>query len=220
MQTFRECRRGFTIPFGSGPFTCAEPLAFADPVLLMRAGAGLDQAPGLQRAVMFGGLHGQLEYTMQLVPGDDELPCFDVYTVHTALMVLPLTEGSEVVPAYIPNIAESRSQLSVIVGTQSDSDDRYLYYRMDNFWWTNTEPDACGNTDAAQTLDISILQNTLMANSFRQSNTMFQVKSRARIDERHGLFLVRNVVTGTGVVDAVLALVAWSNFRFAVRASR
>jgi len=224
MQTFRECRRGLTLPLADpGAYNCAEPLAFADLVLSCETelSASQQQVSGAARAVLFAGCHGQLEYAAQVFPGDTALPCRDVFTMHSALVVLPLAEGAKSVPAYIPNIAISRSQLSVNSNTQMDTDERMLWYRFDNMWWLNPDPDACDNGDQPPfTQDIVLQTLHLTANTFKQNPTQFQVKARARIDERHGLFLVRNFVCGIGVVNANLVMSTWSYLRLAVAQTR
>jgi len=222
MQTFRECRRALAVPFLEGPFDCATPLAFADVVLTCETdvSAGQQQVSGAARSVMFKGCHGQLDYSVQVFPGDVLLPCLDVFTMHSALMVIPLAEGTKNVPAYIPNIAISRNQLSVNANTQMDTEDRILWYRMDHLWWRNPDFDNCGNADAALTQDISFLVSHTMGNTFKQNPSQFQVRARARIDERHGLFLIRNLVCGINVVNAFLQMSTWSYMRMAVAQGR
>ena len=228
MQTFRECFRGLEVDISEGAFTCAAPLTFADLVLAVGDNqSGVLQKAGANRTVSFAGCHGQVSYAAQLCPADDELPLTASFRIGTALMVLPLQEGSPIAPALIPNIMQTRSMLSVVYATQSDSERRILWARYDRLHWMNigatTDPNFCDSNSSNVDTRLLFTTSAAMAVFGRTwpSVEQFQCKSRARLTEREGLFLVRNIVfdplegaAGSGIV---LSVTTDSYLRFAVK---
>jgi len=228
MQTFRECGRQLVVDFTQGTFPCSSPLIFADLVLAVGdTASGVLQKAGANRTVSFAGAHGQLEYSAQVCPGSDQMPANAIFRVYSALMVLPLAENSSVAPAVLPNIAASRSQLSVIFATQSDSERRILWYRLDRLHWTNMDatqdPGFCDFSDNLVDTRYRMIVSNAMAFYGRTwpSASQFRVKARARMTEREGLFLVRNIVCdpfGSPFgINAVFGLSSDAYLRFAVK---
>jgi len=230
MQTFRDCSRDLEIDMTDtgAPFTCANPLIFADLVLAVGDNSGMVlEKAGANRAVTFAGGHGQISYAMQLCPGDSQLPTTMSFRVYTALMVLPLQEASGIAPAVLPNIAQSRSQLSIVYATQSDSERRILWYRFDKLHWANEqgtidgpcEGTPCNASDAAVNLRGTFITSVAMANFGRTwpDAEQFRVKARARLTEREGLFLVTNVVPSDPCGGGILALFRDAYLRYAVK---
>jgi len=184
---------------------------------------------GANRMVSFAGGHGQIAYAAQLCPGDDELTSNASFRLYSALMVLPLAENSAIAPAVLPNIAQSRSQLSVVFNTQSDSERRILWYRYDRLHWTNidvtSDPGPCDfSTTEGSITRMQVISSAAMAQWGRTQGPLheqFRVKARARMSEREGLFLVRNIVFdpfgGVGSANAVLAVTSDVYLRYAVK---
>jgi len=230
MQTFRECSRDLEIAMVQGQeFTCNNPLIFADVVLVVgdQSGMVLEKA-GANRFVTFAGGHGQIAYAIQLCPGDTELPLTMSFRIYTALMVLPLAENSAIAPAVLPNIAASRSQLSVVFATQSDSERRILWYRFDRLHWTNVDPtldgpcegDPCASPDRAVDIRKTFITSSAMAHYGRTAGSwaeQFRVKARARLTEREGLFLITNIVPSEACGGGTLACFRDAYLRYAVK---
>jgi len=231
MQTFRECSRDLEVVLDPGvPFSCNNPLIFADVVLVVgdMSGMVLEKA-GANRHVTFAGGHGQIAYAIQFCPGDTQLPLNMSFRLYTALMVLPLQETSAVAPAVLPNISASRSQLSVVFATQSDSERRILWYRFDRLHWTNVDPttdgpcegDPCVNsTDRAYDTrrdGISVAAAAQWGRTQGSLAEQFRVKARARLTEREGLFLVTNIVPTEACGGGTLAIFRDAYLRYAVK---
>jgi len=212
------------------PFTCANPLIFADVVLVVgdMSGMVLEKA-GANRTVSFAGGHGQLAYAMQFCPGDTQLPTNMSFRIYSALMVLPLAENSGIAPAVLPNIAQSRSQLSVVYDTQSDSERRILWYRFDRLHWTNiagTTDGPCEGSDCMTAITDGTPARFVMISTAAASHwgrtqgplhEQFRVKARARLTEREGLFLVTNIVPSEACGGGVLAVFRDAYLRYAVK---
>lgn len=102
-------------------------------------------------------------------------------TIREAIMVLPTLQGPSIAPAYLPN-------LSNVAFQAGDSADRVLWKRISilPIWGS-----ALGG-----------FQVQLEATHRDVGHGPVVVKSRARLDDRHGLYYVRNwthdVVTGSG----------------------
>jgi len=229
MQTFRDCSRDLEVAMVQGvPFSCANPLIFADLVLAVGDNSGMVlEKAGANRTVTFAGGHGQISYAMQLCPGDTQLPTTMSFRVYSALMVLSLQEASGIAPAVLPNIAQSRSQLSIVYATQSDSERRILWYRFDRLHWTNTSPTTDGPCEGSpcNVADVTVDSRNTFITSVAMANfgrtwpdaEQFKVKARARLTEREGLFLITNVVTSEFCGGGTLALFRDAYLRYAVK---
>jgi len=229
MQTYRECGRDLEVAMVQGQFfTCANPLIFADTVLVVgdQSGMVLEKA-GANRTVSFAGGHGQISYAMQICPGDTQLPLTIAFRIYTALMVLPLAENSGIAPAVLPNIAQSRSQLSVVYDTQSDSERRILWYRFDKLHWTNPQGTIDGPCEGSPCMSDNALYDfrlggitvaaTALYGRTWPSFEQFRVKARCRLTEREGLFLVTNIVHTDACGGGVLAIFRDAYLRYAVK---
>jgi len=229
MQTYRECSRLLEVDIQEGSFPCNNPLIFADVILVVgdQSGMVLEKA-GANKTVSFAGGHGQIAYAAQLCPTDDELPSNASFRIFSALMVLPLAENSAIAPAVLPNIAQSRSQLSIIYNTQSDSERRILWYRFDRLHWTNiaatADPSLCDFTDNLVTTRRDMISSVAMGvygRTLGPLHEQFRVKARARMTEREGLFLVRNIVfdpiPGAPPLNVVMSVTSDAYLRFAVK---
>jgi len=230
MQTYRECSRILEVDISEGSWTCANPLIFADVVLVVgdQSGMVLEKA-GANKTVSFAGGHGQIAYAAQLCPSDDEMPSNASFRIYSALMVLPLAENSAIAPAVLPNIAQSRSQLSVVFNTQSDSERRILWYRFDRLHWTNidvtADPTECDlSTTEGSITRMQVISSAAMAQWGRTQGSLFEqfrVKARARMTEREGLFLIRNIVFDPfgngGSANVVLSVTSDAYLRYAVK---
>jgi len=95
-------------------------------------------------------------------------------SIWEALMVLPFVQGSNTVPAYLPNLLSGSLQ-------QGDVADRVLWKRI-------TKLRLIGPTAGGQNI-VWMDEST-----DRTGHGPVVVKSKARLDDRHGLFLVRNFV--------------------------
>jgi len=230
MQTFQDCNRGFLL---QGEATCAVPLLFADYVCGMeRASGTVIQAAGAGRALRFGGGHRFHRYGVDASSGQHAgQPCLITFGIVTALVILPLFEGSEITPAYIPNLLNARSQLSVVTGSQSDTMDRVLWRTYNRVVLLNAQGTAAGSawpcTTGASTDQWELLFTSavaaLNANTERDPDRMGTVKARARLDEKHALYLTTQIEWGSGVninTEAPVTLFREFYLRFAVRPGR
>lgn len=133
------------------------------------------------KALIFGGMKFQSEHqldpTTDVSPGGDPSIVNDVAAlihIWEAIVFLPLLQASTFAPAYLP-VLTSPAQQSV------DYADRVLWKRITHmpFW---------GLGVGAPISPFPQLQSTVRDTAHGQE----VVKSRCRIDDRHGLFYVRN----------------------------
>lgn len=98
-----------------------------------------------------------------------------VLSIWEALMVLPFVQGSNTVPAYLPVLTSGTLQLG-------DLADRVLWKRITNLriFGRNSLPGS-----QISWIDVS---------NDQQGHGPVRVKARAKLDDRHGLYLVRNFV--------------------------
>lgn len=148
------------------------------------------------RAVTIGGIHFQVEYSLNPLNASEELDnVVDVHTIWEAIMVLPLAEKDIAgTPDYVP-----------VITTKGNGDnlDRVLWKRITHmpFW-------------GASAITAGQLQTTVRDTAAGPQI----VKSKARLDERHGLFYVYNFVNG--FVNGAVGYVRDSWFTIALKASR
>lgn len=136
--------------------------------------------------VVFDGMKFQSEYMhdpLETVDCSNPNPAVNpnasalafILTIWEAIVVLPLGQGSTAAPAYIPNFPQGIFQ-------EGDTADRVLWKRLSNL-----------NI-------VGFKAFPLVANSNPDSTLRYQgsgpvtVKSRVRLDDRHGLFYVRQFV--------------------------
>jgi len=185
--THRSCRTCFNV-FGATP--CINPLTDMTLLLSMATERNptivdtTELTSGADKFIVFDGMKFQDDWTF-----DNSLvrDCFcpnpsfpnasavqTTLSIWEALMVVPFVQGSNSVPAYLPNLTAGSLQ-------QGDLADRVLWKRITNLR-------IYGPTAGGQNI-VWIDEST-----DRQGHGPVAVKSRAKLDDRHGLFLVRNFV--------------------------
>jgi len=208
MQTFRDCERNVPLDTTSGTaHPCSNPLIYAD--YLCGVGpstAGLQNAAGASRAIMYGG--GYLEYSLHVaIFNSSEMPCSFAFKAITAIIKLPLLED-DLTPAYLPNLAIARSQLSVVPATESDEDEDILYWHDRQLLATNIACVACSNNatncvsfaSGCPTGGDSVCGELLCtinagaAVQYGREEVQTRIKARRRIREREALFLINEFV--------------------------
>lgn len=210
MQTFRDCERQVDLAFKTDDiqsFSCNGPLIFADLVCGPIASTDTPMIQGASRAMMYGGGHLKFRYDVAVV-NDTEMPCSFDFKIVTALVVLPLLED-DLTPAYLPNLAIARSQLSVVHATESDTDENILYWDDSQVFAYNIscsgsdingEPiqcitDACpGGSSERQSL-VEVVPFGFIAALYGRHEVRTRIKSRRRLKEREALFLLTEIVS-------------------------
>jgi len=206
MQTWRECEREllYNVGFAS---TCSDPQIFADMVCgPVASTAGVLQVSGAMRAMMWGGAHLQIRYNSAIL-ASTEAACAHAIKVVTALVKLPLLED-DLTPAYLPNLAITRRQDSVVHATQSDTDEDILWLWDDQLDLLNV---ACGTggTPAETPCGLVSVPPSCASGdsilgwyaipaiaSFGRMRHERVLKSRRRLREREALFLLTEFVNG------------------------
>ena len=185
--TFRECRPCFNV---FGATTCDNALTDVTLLLSMATQRNpviadtTELTSGADKAIVFDGMKFQSEWFF-----DNSLirDCFcanptfaspskvqTVLTIWEAIVVLPFVQGSNTVPAYLPNLTGGSLQIG-------DLADRVLWKRLTNLRLIGTQAGGQNIVWIDETSD-------------RQGHGPVAVKTRARLDDRHGLFLVRQFV--------------------------
>lgn len=134
------------------------------------------------RAIVLDGIKFQSEYlhdpAQTISCGAAEVPpntLIFVATIWEAIMLLPLGQGSTAAPAYLPNLSQGIFQ-------DGDTADRVLWkwmYHLRIFGLAGSPCSACPFLEITDIMTASGPQ---------------AVKTRCRIDDRHGLYYVRNYV--------------------------
>lgn len=166
---------------------CVSPLIDVFPLLTMNSlkDPSVDTtelASPSDKYIVFDGAKFQLEYHSNpadwdqcnnLPPLPDVNQVTMVVTVWEAIMVLPLQQGTAGTPAYLPIFTAPGFQ-------QGDLADRVLWKRLSHIplWGTGT------------TGGVPQLESTVRD----EGHGPVAVKSRAKLDDRHGLFYIRNFV--------------------------
>lgn len=229
MQTFRECERTLPHTFADN-WTCNNPLIYADYVCGIGPSTSQNQMkPGAARFLTFGGGHLQIRYNAAVYSHAD-MPCPFSVKVVSALLVLPLLED-DVTPAYLPNLAISRSQLSVVPATQSDTDENIL-------WIEDTQLDlmnlSCNSNfpensvcvwNVPQCSDPGLPAGDVVGTSgalYGRWEARRRIRTKRRLKEREALFLLTEYVSNIGAFTDPPPLEPWVirrnvNFRYAVR---
>jgi len=201
MQTFRDCERELFLDV-SGASTCNDPQIFADYLCGIGPSTSPQMKAGASRAVMFGGGHLRVRYNAAILHSD-QMPCHVPVKVITALAVLPLLEN-DLTPAYLPNLAIARSQLSVVPATESDIDENLLWWHDWQMQLTNIsclgcdDEDCtvgCSNSGAGGASDFVFWNMKAIdgvLNGRREIDHKVRVKRRLR--EREALFLLSEFV--------------------------
>jgi len=206
MQTFRDCERRVDLDTDETPsHPCSNPLIYAD--YLCGVGpstAGLQNAPGASRAIVYGG--GYLEYSYHVAQfSSTDQPCTFALKCITAIAKLPLLED-DLTPAYLPNLAIARSQLSVVPATESDEDEDLLYWHDRQLLATNVECDACGDgtpcmphpssCPSGDGVNDNMLPTIVSISTglYGREEVTTRIKSRRRIKEREALFFLTQFI--------------------------
>jgi len=228
MQTFRDCERalGYDVVLDS---TCANPQTVADLVCGPIASTASPMVAGATSGLMYGGGHLQVRYNTAIL-ATNEGPCSHSIKVVTALVVLPLLED-DLTPAYLPNLAIARSQLSVVHATQGDTDEDILWIWDEQLDLvnvscnteggdTNCPFDGSSCTSGDETKSWFLLPAIGMFARARRDETL---RSRRRLRERQAIFLLTSFVNGGPQLTGNISV--WPirrnvYFRYAVRPSR
>lgn len=232
MQTFRDCERQVDLDLTSSQCEtrqCNEnPQIFADLLCGPIASSATPQIQGASRAMMYGGGHLKYRYDVSTI-NSSNMPCTFNVKVVTALVVLPLIED-DLTPAYLPNLAIARSQLSVVQRTESDTDENILYWNDANLIAYNHAcsglngacfPTPTGCT-AAETIAMSLSVLPMAAALYGRQEVETRIRVRRRLREREALFLLTEYVYGQGQCDAQIdwPIRRTVYHRYAVRPSR
>jgi len=230
MQTHRECE--VSLPWEPDVIAdCTTPQTFATYVCGIGPSTATQMKGGASRSVTFGGGHLQLRYNAAIFNSSD-MPCGLALKVISALVVLPLSED-EVTPAYLPNLAVARTQLSVLPITQSDTDEDIVWWRdfqldLLNTTCTGIPPgggdpalctpaNACGLADDLQPLLWVAVGNA--AAMYGRAEFNVEVRAKRRLKERQALYLVTHYVSLSQYPGAAQGWEIRRNvyFRYAVR---
>lgn len=219
MQEYKECERIITVDNTEGtPISCQNPLILADLLASMESPAGgVQESSGLDRALIWGGCKGQIQYSVQVTFNTDSSPpAADVcnLSVHlvTAIVRLPLNHAvTPATPLYLPNLLLSKSQLSTVFNNQSDNVESVLWRREEILRWgsftlNSAQGDTCwpglGSQGAGviTQLDgfawVAAVAGSLGTFGRTWGRGEFRERVRRRLDERQGIFLVRCISLG------------------------
>jgi len=230
MQTFRDCERalGYDVVLDS---TCANPQTVADLVCGPIASTDSPMVAGATSGLMYGGGHLQVRYNTAIL-ATNEGPCSHSIKVVTALVVLPLLED-DLTPAYLPNLAIARSQLSVVHSTQGDTDENILYWNSKQLYFgnisclgsaeapcedspSNCAPAGCDFSNY-RFMFIRAFSNALHG----RHEVTTRIKVKRRLKEREALFLLTEFVHEVTSIHSFNWPVRRTVYhRYAVRPSR
>jgi len=232
MQTFRDCERQL-IYDTDRESTCNDPQIFADLVCGPIASTDTPMIAGATRAMMYGGGHLQIRYNTAIL-ASSEAACSHSIKVITALVVLPLLED-DLTPAYLPNLAIARTQLSIVHATQSDNDENIVWLWDEQLDLLNVScatggggtPCPFDDTGTGVCADGDNLPKSWFAipaiSMFGRARRDETLRARRRMREREALFLLTEFINGGQQLAG--DFVSWPirrnvYFRYAVRASR
>jgi len=229
MQTYRDCERtlNYEVDFA---WTCNNPQIFADLVCGPVASTDSPMVQGAGRGMMYGGGHLAIRYNSAVL-ASSEAPCLHSIKVISALVVLPLLED-DLTPAYLPNLAIARSQLSVVHATQSDTDENILWVWDEQLDLININCNTGGGVTPCPFFDLSCKFETdtplsaWIAGGFTQFGRMRRdetLRARRRLREREAIFLLTEIVNGAAQTTG--DVINWPirrnvYFRYAVRPIR
>jgi len=232
MQTFRDCERQLEMDVSSGTnHPCSNPHIFADLLCGPISSTDSPMTAGATRALMYGGGHLQYTYNVAII-NSDEMPCDFEAKVITAVVVLPLLED-DLTPAYLPNLAIARSQLSVVHSTQGDTDENILYWNSKQLYFgnisclgsaeapcedspSNCAPAGCDLSNC-RFVFIRAFSNALHG----RHEVTTRIKVKRRLKEREALFLLTEFVHEVSSIHSFNWPVRRTVYhRYAVRPSR
>lgn len=197
-QRILQCRTPISfVP----PVTCASPFSDVIPLATTTgSGTGVVGAiPFSSKAVQVRGIKFQMEYAINSgVQNNLFAGIADFIELYEAIIVLPFGQGAQV-PAYVPLLTTALEN--------QDIGDRILWKRIGHLVLVGT-----GLTGGSPRMESTSVQTAYGPQV---------VKSAVRLDERHGLFYVVNIVMGLGSVgeqNLVMARDGW--FTLFLKASR
>lgn len=193
LQSTVYCRLGLAL---FGPSTCAAPNAYATMIAgpfntLYNANVVTPGAAIGAKGWTWGGMHFQSEFSINPAGpwSAGWLNIVDVIEIYEAIVVLPLAQGGFTTPAYIPSFT------NVAGGFQtSDAGDRVLWKRisLNPFWGAGVIP-------------TSQLQMTARD----EGHGPVLIRTKARLNERQGIFHVVNIVHGNAT-EGASGTIGWS----------
>lgn len=231
MQTFRDCERTLNVDAATGS-TCASPQIFADLLCGPVSSTDTPMVQGASPAMMFGGGHLRVRYNAAVL-ASDQAPCGHSVKIITAIVKLPLLED-DLTPAYLPNLAIARSQLSVVHSTQGDNDEDILWWHDDQIDLINlccngadgpcagiSATPACVCADDGGNIGFTVLGTA--AALYGRFAVDREIRVKRRLREREALFLITEFVNGG--ITTVGEISQWPirrnlYMRYAVRPSR
>jgi len=182
--TIKECRQCFNV---YGDMTCLTPFIDIFEVLTMSTprNATLDPTEvsnPSSKAVVFQGAkfqslwaHDPLTTQDCLNTGNGATKQNFLLTIWECLMVLPLLQGTTNVPAYLPNLTFPTLQ-------NGDLADRVLWKRLSHL-----------SIQGVASIAGATIVNPDSTARYNTENPVV-VKAKCRLDDRHGLYYVRNFV--------------------------
>jgi len=229
MQTFRDCDRSMDLAIDQLVPSCSAPQIFADYLCGIGPSTSPQMKPGASRTLTYGGGHLHVEYHVAQVSGQN-FPCSFAFQVVTAIVKLPLLED-DLTPAYLPNVMVSRSQLSVVPSTESDTDEDVLYWTSDQLFALNIDCSVGGNncarvivgtgcSNSGDNIGANALAFIEYGTTVLHGRSVFdhQVKTKRRLKEREALFLLTEYRWGTvGSADNAWPVRRTVYHRYAVR---
>lgn len=240
MQEWTECERQLSWDTAQ-VINCQQPLMYWDLVSSPGQGAVAGtqvNAPGAGRGILWGGCRGQFQYHLALeldTSSQPAIPDFCHLTPYllTALVLLPVNQSNPLLPAYLPNLMQSKSQQSVSYTSQSDNVESVLWRRYEVFRWASYvfQPadfeDECwpaisfdtGPYRAGGHAWIATQGTEIGSRTMTQGNGMMRAKVKRRVDDHHAIFITRQLSLGTVAGDNNITgrFVSRSWLQFALR---
>jgi len=157
-----------------------------------------DELAHARKALLWGGAHFQLEYAMEALPTGGAVPngwsgSFQhnamLLDIWTALVLLPLVPGAPPqTPAFLPKLSTS------MTAVPADQDCDILWKRWDRLQFADP-------TDVATNWTLKGIKQVEETQT-RTSQISELTKVRRKMPENSGLFLVRSLVTGIGLLSS------------------
>jgi len=187
--TLKHCRECINV---YGSMSCSNPVVDIFEILSMSTQRGLGNTTEISnptsKAIIFDGMKFQ---SLWLHDPQTTLSCFSpnpdnpnpdslafILTIWEAIMLLPLAQNTTNTPAYLPVLSSPTSQ-------SGDTADRVLWKRLTHLYIQGVASLAGAGFAFVLNPDSSARYNT---------ESPVHVKSKCRIDDRHALYYVRNLV--------------------------
>lgn len=177
MQTIKNCRTAINfagVGISAGA-TCDDP--FIDVQELI---APVNQAPLDAKGVVFGGMHFQWEWALNInAQNFGTLASFTTFVeIWQAIVVLPSALPAQAAPAYLPALSDP--------AWSADADADILWKRIDTIPLWN-----------ASTLTAAQIGDTTMQSTSRaQGPRLERVRVKRRLNEQQGLYKCTSIVSG------------------------